>query len=230
MTYLDECDVMYHGKNIHVKIGDTFNRLTITALYRDANSKICALCECSCKDKTKRDLLLRSLLSGNTKSCGCLNKELAVARNVKHNCKRRGTNNKLYNTWVEMRRRCYTHTCQSYPNYGGRGIKVCDDWSEFSAFQDWALHNGYQEGLTIERDDFNGNYEPENCRWIPKSEQSKNRRMCHFIEHNGLRMTVTDWSRFTGISRGTITQRLKRGLPLNEVFKKTSIVTAMGER
>lgn len=219
MQLFSSCSLKVNGKDYTIKINDIFNKLTIKALYRNKDHKWYAICQCACGNKTERHVLVRHLITGNTKSCGCYNKELCINRSTKHNSKCRGNSDKLYAAWVEMRRRCNTKTCEAYKNYGGRGISITPEWEEFIAFKNWALANGYKDGLTIERLDVNGNYCPSNCTWIPKANQSKNRRTCNFIEHNGLCMTVTDWSRLTGIPRGTIYKRLKRNLPLNEVFE-----------
>ena len=223
MKLFNSCSINVNGKNYIVKTNDTFNKLTIKSLYRNENHKWYAICQCNCENKTERHVLVRHLITGNTKSCGCYNKELCVNRSTKHDSKHRGTSDKLYSAWVEMRRRCYTKTCEAYKNYGGRGITITSEWDDFTVFKDWALTNGYQEGLTIERLDVNGNYCPSNCTWIPKSEQSKNRRMCNFIEYNGLRMTITDWSKYTGLNKSTIYRRLKRNLPLEEVLESKHI-------
>ena len=220
MQLFNKCELTVKGVKYIVKSGDVFCRLVVKALYRNKDSKWYAICQCTCENQTERHVSVRNLITGNTKSCGCYNKDLIIQRSTKHNAKTRGSKDRLYSTWVEMRRRCYTESCKSYENYGGRGITICSEWGDFNNFRDWALSSGYEEGLTIERLNVNGNYEPLNCTWIPKPEQSKNRRMCHFVEYQGLSMTISDWSRYTGISRGTITSRLKKGLPLDEVFKK----------
>lgn len=219
MQFYESCSIGVKGKKYTVKINDTFNRLTVKALYRNKDHKWFAICQCNCGNLTERRVLVRNLITESTKSCGCYNRELCISRSVKHNAKHRNSNDKLYQCWVEMRRRCYTETCESYKNYGGRGITVTSEWNDFNVFRDWTLSNGYKDGLTIERLDVNGNYNPINCTWIPKSEQAKNRRMCHFIEFNGLCMTITDWSKFTGLKRSTIYYRLKKNLPLEEVLK-----------
>jgi hypothetical protein len=98
--------------------------------------------------------------------------------------------------------------------YGGRGIRVCDEWQDFTAFRDWALANGYRDDLTIERRDFNGNYSPENCTWVPLSEQSKNRRSLRLITFKGETQYESEWCRRLGVAPCTIARRLKAGWPL----------------
>lgn len=96
---------------------------------------------------------------------------------VKPNLKTGESSTRLYATWLGMKRRCTKSNCPDFKNYGGRGIKICDDWmKDFLAFKEWAYSNGYNDDLTIERINVNGNYEPENCTWITLSEQSKNKR------------------------------------------------------
>lgn len=120
-----------------------------------------------------------------------------------------GCSSRLYNSWKHMKERCYNPSCRSYPNWGGRGITVCDAWkNDFLAFKEWALANGYEDGLTIDRIDNNGNYEPSNCRWATKLVQSNNRRGLHRITYNGETRTLTEWSSLTGVGCTTLYMRL----------------------
>ena len=120
------------------------------------------------------------------------------------------SNTRLYGIWREMKRRCYCNTCKSYPNYGGRGIIVCDEWlNDFQSFYKWATSNGYVESLSIERKDVNGNYEPSNCKWATIKEQANNKRNNHFITIDGEIMTVAQCVEKTGINETTLHYRLR---------------------
>jgi hypothetical protein len=92
-----------------------------------------------------------------------------------------------------MKSRCFVESNSSFKNYGGRGIGVCDEWLDFETFRDWAMSSGYNDELTIERIDVNGDYEPVNCKWISKSEQSRNRRITRFIEIDGVTKSIQEW-------------------------------------
>lgn len=146
------------------------------------------------------------LRSGNTKSCGCLRKEIASRKSYKHG----GSKTKLYRIWDEMNGRCHCETNKAFKNYGARGISVCDEWrNDFSAFRLCAISNGYQEGLTIEKVNNNGNYSPDNCKWIPRSDQPRNRRNCHLITYNGETKTLSEWSRELHVDRECVRNKEK---------------------
>lgn len=117
----------------------------------------------------------------------------------------------LYSHWVNMKTRCLNKNNAKYKIYGGRGITICEEWLDFKNFHDWAMSNGFIDGLTLERIDVNGNYCPENCTWIPMVEQAKNKRTCTYLIHNGMRDTVAGWTKRMGYGRETIRERLKRG-------------------
>lgn len=128
---------------------------------------------------------------------------------------------RLWRTWNGMRSRCNIESSSGYKDYGGRGINVCAEWLEnFTNFYDWAIKNGYTDELTIERREVNGNYEPSNCCWIPKSEQCKNRRNNRYIEINGVVKTLTEWSRESGIGMDTIDMRIRYGFRKDDILGK----------
>lgn len=118
----------------------------------------------------------------------------------------------LYRVFNAMIERCNKPSAKNYHNYGGRGIKVCNDWmGNYQAFCDWALANGYKEGLQIDRIDNNGNYEPSNCRWVTPKQNSNNTRFNRLLTCNGETHTMSEWSEITGISQTTISSRIRRG-------------------
>lgn len=130
---------------------------------------------------------------------------------------------RLYRIWRAMRFRCEQPSHDCYQLYGGRGIKVCDEWKDsFSVFRRWALASGYRDDLTIDRKNNDGNYEPSNCRWISPIEQTKNKRPAKNeirVERNGRVMSLLAWSRETGIGYTTLIKRYHAGLRGAALFK-----------
>lgn len=151
------------------------------------DGKIVWDCFCDCGSFIK--VLGTSLRSGGTRSCGCLNKDSAKSRFFKHGdspaCKSsKSPNNQLYHRWLEIKKRCSNPNVINYVYYGGKGISVCSEWLDYINFKNWALLNGYEQRLTIDRIDNSGNYEPDNCRWITRAENaSRARRQTLFREH-----------------------------------------------
>lgn len=153
-------------------IGKRFGRLLVLSrVDKTNNGNYKWLCKCDCGNE--KEILGDSLNSGRTQSCGCLHKEKVKEANGRH----WGRGTRLYNIWSGMRSRCHSKGHTGFKNYGGRGITVCKEWSNYCVFRDWALSNGYKDNLTIDRIDVNGNYEPSNCRWVDWTTQARNKRI-----------------------------------------------------
>ena len=155
-------------------------------------------------------------------SCGCKNKEIISQKNSTHGLSK--TN--LYNRYRKIKERCYKPCHKSYKDYGGRGIKMCNEWlgeNGFVRFYDWAINNGYDKNLSLDRIDNNKGYSPDNCRWVDSKTQARNRRNNRFIEFNGSKKTIAEWSEIIGVHPDTIRNRLERGLPIEKVLYSGSL-------
>ena len=152
--------------------GQKFGRLKVVEHYgSNKNGRALWLCHCDCGNK--KVVVGNSLINKVTTSCGCYNKEHSKHIHTKHNM----SYSKLYKVWQGMKTRCYNKNFMYYCNYGARGITICNEWlNDFKSFYDWAINSGYKEGLTIDRINNDGNYEPSNCRWITRAEQNRNQR------------------------------------------------------
>lgn len=118
---------------------------------------------------------------------------------------------RLYNIWTQMNQRCVNQNLEHYSNYGGRGISVCDEWKEFEVFVEWAKRNGYKDGLTIDRIDVDGNYEPGNCKWSTDVEQQRNKRNSRYVTINGETKTVAEWAEISEVPYKTLQRRIYKG-------------------
>ena len=169
--------------------GKKFGRLTVikkVGMNKNYISKWLCKCDCGNEIVVYRNNL--SINSTRTVSCGCWKKEHIV----KHNKHR----TKLYTVYLSMKQRCYNSNNPAYSYYGGRGIKICDEWlNNFINFYNWSIENGYKDGLSIDRIDVNGNYEPNNCRWVTQKVQMNNTRRNHYITNKGETHTISEWSR-----------------------------------
>lgn len=177
----------------------------LTALKRAENTDAGrARWECVCECGKHVVVTASNLRAGNVKSCGCLRENRLKTHGEE--------GSRLNRIWKRMKSRCKNPNTKDFRNYGARGITVCKEWADsFEAFMDWAMANGYQDHLTIERKDTDGNYCPENCCWITKAEQSRNRRGLHHITANGETHTIAEWERITGIQNQTIQKRIRDG-------------------
>ncbi len=157
--------------------GIRFGRITVISIIgRNKFKKLEWLCQCDCGNTFSA--LGNDLRTGRTISCGCYKKEMLIRHNTKHD----SCSNRLYGVWKSMKQRCTNPNCKDYKNYGNRGICVCDEWfHDFNAFRNWAYSHGYDETApqyqcTIDRIDPDGNYCPDNCRWVDMKEQRNNQR------------------------------------------------------
>lgn len=189
--------------------GERFGRLTVVGQAGRGNSKqILWKCECDCGGTAI--VPTYHLNSGHTKSCGCHRRETATEVGAQH--KKHGmTGNRMYRIWRGMRQRCMDPNYHSFREYGGRGITICPAWGDFEAFRDWALANGYQDNLTLDRKDTNGPYSSENCRWATMTEQQNNKRNNRILTYDGETHTAPEWARMTGIPVTTIYNRMEYG-------------------
>lgn len=191
--------------------GQKFGKLT--ALKRVNNDKqncVCYLCKCDCG----KEVIVRSnsLKNGNTQSCGCLQKQTAIITSKNNFTKHNLCNHRIYRIYRGIKRRCYNKNEKAFINYGGRGISICEEWrNDFKSFYNWAIANGYQENLTIDRIDVNGNYEPINCRWTDMKTQQRNRRNNHLVTFNGETKCIAEWAEILGYSRSKIERSINNG-------------------
>lgn len=169
------------------------------------------LCRCDCG--TEWVVKSSHLVSGQTQCKKCRDKNFCKA-GVKHGY----STERLYHIWRGMQKRCYNKNSKSYVQYGGRGIRVCDEWgadskdiSGYLVFRNWALSSGYSDDLSIDRIDVDGSYCPDNCRWADFHTQHTNKRNTVILTVDGVTMPLVDWSDKSGIKQSTIRRRIKHG-------------------
>lgn len=197
--------------------------------YSDKNKNVMWVCRCDCGN----EITVRAwhYLHGGMYSCGC-----SRATGVKKTRNDYGENRKhakrLLGIWEAMKTRCYKNNgSYLYSRYGGRGIKVCDEWLDsFMNFFDWAMNNGYEENLTIDRVDVDGDYEPNNCRWATRSEQSNNTTTNRNITYKGETRTLAEWSRILDVPYGRLRARLKYGWSIERAFEQPACFVWGGKK
>lgn len=195
-------------------INQQFGRLVVLEEDLDAkcNDKK-YWCKCSCGNikSVRRACLLR----GITASCGCLRAEKSSERRKTHGLSQCS----LYRVWRSMKNRCYMESNKSYYLYGGKGIKVCDEWKDFINFYNWSVGNGYEKGKSIDRIDSNKDYCPENCRWVDSKTQNNNTSRNHLITYNGETKTMAQWCEMLNMSYDKVKSRLnKYGWSVEKTF------------
>jgi hypothetical protein len=195
-----------------ISVGDRFSRLVVQSFWSGTceNGWFVSWVKCNCDCGNQLDVRRSSLVCGETRSCGCLQRELQSARARTHAF----SDTRIYRVWWGMVRRCRDQNEKSFRFYGARGISVCEAWNrDFVAFFDWAMANGYDHHLSLERVDCKGNYEPANCCWIPRNDQQKNTRRTRYITAFGETKCLSDWLKDPRCkaSRSTIYGRLNCG-------------------
>lgn len=193
--------------------GQRFGRLVaLNFSHKDKRRKTYWDFQCDCG--TIKTLRKDSVKCGNIQSCGCLKKEQDEI-----NLNREGSepwkydskglsHHTLYHKWLGIKKRCYDVHDSSYERYGGRGIQMCEEWLySFKAFYDWSIDNGWEEGLQIDRIDNDGNYEPNNCRYVTLKENCNNRSTTRKIEIEGITHSITEWCEIFNLNYGSLISR-----------------------
>lgn len=177
-------------------VGNEFNLVKVISYYMSKNGKHYYKCQCVCGREIIRE---RWRITSST-SNRCIHERNKYSEYSK---------TRIMQVWRDIIKRCYNPNIKNYKNYGARGITVCDEWkNDFMAFYNWAMENGYQNNLTIDRIDVNGNYEPSNCRWITIAEQQKNKTNNHYIIYKNTKYTLSDLSKELNIPYNKLRERL----------------------
>lgn len=198
--------------------GKQYGRLTaIKHIGKDKHNNAMWKCKCSCGNT----IIVRgaTLRNGKANSCGCLHKEMTkdlAKNNITHNM----SNTRLYRVWQNIKSRCYYKQNNRYENYGGRGIKVCDEWkNDFKSFYEWAVTNGYKDTLTIDRINVNGDYEPNNCRWSTLIQQGRNKRNNKTYTINGETRCLSEWCELLNLNYNTVSTRIHRNWAIEKALE-----------
>ena len=195
-----------------------YGRLTVLgeAPHRSTDGRVMWQLRCDCGTEFVR--VAKAVRSGNTKSCGCINRERLAAQN-KASALHGMTRTPTFTAWANMKERCLNPNHKSYHRYGGRGIGICSRWLEsFSNFLDDM--GPMPKGMSLDRKDVDGNYEPSNCRWATAEEQANNRANNKVLEFNGKKQTVAQWAREVGISKQALLYRLRVGWSTEDALMK----------
>ena len=185
--------------------GQRFGKLVVVGKTENKGKLTAWKCLCDCGNETT--ITTGHLKSGHTKSCGCIKIERLTTHGK--------SKERLYDVWIGLKQRCNNQNSREYKHYGGRGIKVCKEWLDYQAFRDWALQNGYKENLprgkcTLDRINVNGNYEPDNCRWVSQAEQTLNTRRSRKMTLGNETLTAKEWAEKLNVPYGRIISRVNK--------------------
>lgn len=195
--------------------GNQYGRLTVLNIAVDIPGKKKKwLCQCECGKEVV--VAGSNLRNGHTTGCKECSMERLHKAQIKHNM----TGTKLYRVWRGILNRCENSNFKSYSDYGGRGISVCPEWHDGLNFFQWAMQNGYEEGKEIDRIDNNGNYGPNNCRWVSRTENANNKRNNRKLIYNGKLMTMAEIARANNINYKLFHKHLSKGMTVEEAIRK----------
>ena len=190
-----------------------YGKLTILGIEyqkKYSNGTIIDFVKCKCECGNIKIINFNNIKRGLVKSCGCITKTVNGMSKTR-----------IYQIYRHLINRCYREKDISYKNYGNKGIIVCDEWkNDFMSFYNWAMKNGYEEHLTIDRINVNGNYEPSNCRWVNMAVQQNNRSNNRILEYKGQKKTITEWAKYCGLSYRNLYYRLNNGYTIEEAIEK----------
>ena len=193
--------------------GERFGKLVVVSFDHRHNSRSYWNCICDCGGS--RIVSIDHLRNGEIIDCGCYKKHIS------HHQKHGMYNHRLYGIWSMMKERCFNSKRREYHRYGGRGITVCPEWLDSKTFIEWALSNGYSDELTLDRIDNDGNYCPQNCRWISKKAQGQNRGNNRLITYDGKTKTITQWAEYSGLPYYILKKRIdKLGWPFERAISE----------
>lgn len=215
---------MAHHTKAPDKTGKSFGDWLV--IKRDGSMKYggaAYLCRCKCG--TERRISSGSLGAGGTLSCGCDNKKTFAERSVTHGMSK----HPMYLAWCRIKDRCYNRRHTYYPRYGGRGIGLCERWMDFTKFYSDNIQS-WRAGLTIERIDNNGQYEPDNCRWATRAEQSRNRSNTVLMTLGDVTQPLSVWSEFVGIPQNTLRTRKRAGWSDEKALTTPHVVSSRTKR
>lgn len=204
--------------------GQKFDLLTVVEFSHRESSNGRYRYYWKCKCECGKEVIRRAdgLKDKGVKSCGCYREKILKQHNFKINNPRKShgmTNTRLYKIYSKIKERCYYEKYPEYYLYGGRGIRMCDEWKEdFMNFYNWSMSHGYKDDLSIDRKDFNGNYDPSNCRWADNITQANNKRNNIKLTYNGETHTLPEWARKLNLPYSTLADRRKKGKSVEEIL------------
>lgn len=200
--------------------GKKINYLSVLYFGEKIGNKNYWVCQCVCG--TIKSISADKLNANRAKSCGCLKNQLSAKARIKHGF----SNTRLSRILNGIIQRCNNPNLKNYNNYGGRGISICNEWvNNKSSFYKWAIDNGYNDNLEIDRINVNGNYEPNNCRWVDLKTQARNKRTSKVISYGSDKLTVAEWCEKINISQKCFFQRSKLGWDIKKIIETPVLKT-----